>query len=120
MTQGTSSAGGIAVPLKGQSTITQYLIDIAIDILTIKGASGQSGKFLNLVNSSDTSKFSIDASGNVVAAGNITTAGYLVVKNYGTDTPGTDDLAVDGAFAIGATNKLCWRSGSTIFSVAGT
>lgn len=64
MAAGTTTYDGLAVPIYGESTITQQTA--ATDILTIKGANGQAGDFLNLIDSTATERFVVEDGGNVV------------------------------------------------------
>jgi hypothetical protein len=61
MTVGTSVGPQGCVPLVGECEIRQ--LTAATDVITIKGAASISGKFLNCVNSADTSLASIDSAG---------------------------------------------------------
>ena len=65
MATGNKSWKGLAVPLNGESNINQ--ITAADDVLTITGASGQTGDFLVAENSSGTEKFVVDANGYVTS-----------------------------------------------------
>lgn len=76
MATGNKTWKGLAVPLNGESNIIQ--IAAADDVLTITGASGQTGDFLVCENSSGTEKFYVDASGNIVTAGTLTATGNIV------------------------------------------
>lgn len=67
MATGTKGFKGLAVPLNGESQINQ--ITAADDILTITGASGQTGDFIVCENSSGTELFYIDSNGQLVTAG---------------------------------------------------
>src|SRR3972149_2980655 len=74
MAAGNKTYRGLAVPLNGESEIKQ--VTAATDILTITGASGQSGKFLVLRNSSESEIFSISSAGALaVTSANLTSAG---------------------------------------------
>jgi len=73
MAKGNKTFKGLAVPLMGESEIIQTTA--GDDLVTLTGASGQTGDFLVGANSSGTEKFSIDASGNLVLAGTITSSG---------------------------------------------
>jgi len=64
MAAGTQTYDGLAVPIYGEATITQQTA--ATDILTIKGANGQAGDFLNLIDSTATERFVVEDGGNVV------------------------------------------------------
>jgi len=63
MASGNETFLGLAVPLFGESNIEQQTA--ATDILTITGASGQTGKFLVCENSSGSELFGVGAAGRV-------------------------------------------------------
>ena len=65
MPVGNNTHIGLAVPLNGQSEIKQT--DVAIDMLTLTGKSGQTADFLVARNSAGTEKFVVDANGYVTA-----------------------------------------------------
>jgi hypothetical protein len=67
MATGSDTYKGLAVPLFGDFQIKQRTA--ATDIMTITGASGQSGDFIVCENSSGTELFYVDSSGNIVSAG---------------------------------------------------
>ena len=69
MTVGTRTFMELAVPLNGECQIKQETA--ATDIITVTGASSQTGDFLVLRNSSNTEKFVVDVNGVVTAAGGI-------------------------------------------------
>ena len=75
MATGTNSWKGLAVPLNGESNIEQ--ITAANDILTLTGASSQTGDFIVAENSSGTEVFYVDVSGNIVTTGSITATGAV-------------------------------------------
>ncbi len=119
MTVGTNAYKGLSVPLQGESEIRQ--LTAATDILTITGASGQSGDFLVCRIAAGTEKFSVDVSGNVVAAGGLTTSGVLagtyLKLTDGSAAPGTLALTADGMVGVATvsgTIRLYARSGGTI------
>jgi hypothetical protein len=64
MATGTSTYDGLAVPLNGEAQITQ--ITAATDVLTITGASAQSGDFAVFENSSGTELLVVESTGDVV------------------------------------------------------
>ena len=61
MAEGNSTYKGLAVPLNGESEIVQQTA--ANDIITLTGATSQSGDFLVCQNSSGTELFVIDSNG---------------------------------------------------------
>jgi len=69
MTAGTDAFKGLALPVNGEATMTQQTA--ATDILTIIGASGQTGDYLNLVDSSGNEDFSFQANA-ILKMGNVT------------------------------------------------
>jgi hypothetical protein len=90
MTAGTKSYKGLAIPVNGESTI--YQITAATDVLTIKGASGMTGDFLNLVNSSGTELFHVN------------NLGALDIITGASVSPTTEMCAYfEGTTAVGAT-----------------
>ena len=64
MTVGVNTYDGLAVPLFGESEIIGQTA--ATDILTITGASSQSGDFLTLRDTNGTELMSIESEGDVV------------------------------------------------------
>jgi 1-aminocyclopropane-1-carboxylate deaminase/D-cysteine desulfhydrase-like pyridoxal-dependent ACC family enzyme len=78
MPTGTNEYRGLAVPLHGESEITQRTL--GTDILTITGVGSQTGDFLVLRNSSHTEKFVVDKDGDVSIAGTLTVAGELAMS----------------------------------------
>lgn len=96
MTIGNRTYEGRAVPLKGESQIEQETA--AIDILTIKGASGQSGDFLNLIDSDESEKSYIDSAG----------AFHGLVIQGGSNT----NITEDGAIPITTLFSAVWPDGS--------
>jgi uncharacterized Zn-binding protein involved in type VI secretion len=80
MATGNSAYKGLAVPLQGESQISQ--ITAATDIFTITGASGQAGDFIVCENSAGTEKFVVDASGNVTAAGTLALSGVATLGDF--------------------------------------
>ena len=64
MTEGTDTApGGLGVPLYGDFEIKQRTA--ATDIMSITGASGQTGDFIVCQNSSGTEKFHVGSDGGI-------------------------------------------------------
>lgn len=97
MTAGTSSYMGMAIGNDGEGTITQATA--ATDILTIKGTTSQTGKFMNFVNVSDSSKASIDCNGAIA------TGCFIATHDWGTaGSPATTTLTVDGGIAVGGSS----------------
>ena len=66
MAEGTKSYEGLAVPLFGESEIEQQTA--ATDILTITGATSQSGDFIVLQDASGNEKFVVSSSGLITTA----------------------------------------------------
>lgn len=64
MAAGTKSYLGLALPVYGESTITQQTA--ATDILTLQGASGQTGYFFQTTLNGGTNAFGITANGNPI------------------------------------------------------
>lgn len=64
MAIGTGTFMGLAVPLYGEFLITQQTG--ATDLMTIKGANGQTGDFLNAIDSAAVERFSVEDGGNVL------------------------------------------------------
>jgi hypothetical protein len=109
MAAGTDTFKGLAVPLTGDSTITQRTA--ATDILTIQGASGQTGDFLVARDSSSMEYFYVTSAGHGVFVGGVAT------KDFGTTAPTTVTLPVDGGMGVAAvtgTARLYFRRSSTI------
>ena len=77
MVVGDKTFKGLAVPLFGESEITQ--LTLGTDILTITGVGSQSGDFLVCRNSALTEKFVVDVSGNTTVAGTLAVGGHLTV-----------------------------------------
>lgn len=69
MAEGTKSYMGLAVPLYGESEITQ--VTLAADILTLTGVTSQSGDFLVCQIAAGTEVLVVDVSGNVDSAGQV-------------------------------------------------
>jgi hypothetical protein len=84
MATGTSTYMGLAMPLNGESQITGQTA--ATDILTITGASSQSGDYLVIENSAGTELFVINSDGDIAIITNFDddvnmTSGEHVVLN---------------------------------------
>ena len=109
MTVGTCTFNSQAVPLNGESEIVQQTL--GTDILTITGATSQTGDFLVCRNSAGTEVFSINSSGDLDVNGD------LVLVNSGTVAPSTATLSDGGVYlySAGGTVRLAVRSGTTIY-----
>ena len=100
MTEGTKSYEGLAVPIYGESEITQQVA--ATDILTITGAASQSGDFLVCQDGSGNEKFVVSSSGLVTSAvGLSATTGSFVLASSGINGV-TVSVTSTGAVAAGA------------------
>lgn len=125
MTVGNKTYMGNAMPIYGEAEIVQETL--ATDILTITGATSQSGDFLVCRNSSGTEKFSIASTGATTFAAGITattgnvvaTAGHLVGKDNSTTAPTTATLPAGGlaVYIVGGTARLCFRQNTTVFYI---
>jgi hypothetical protein len=87
MAEGNSTFMGLAMPLNGESEITQTTI--GNDIVTITGVASQTGDFLVCQNSSGTETHVIDVDGNVTIASKInkmviTTVALAALASNGT------------------------------------
>ena len=82
MATGDLTFMGLAVPLYGESNITQQTA--ATDILTITGAGSQSGDFLVCENSSGTEKFVVDSNGAVTVASSLSLSSQISKMVLGT------------------------------------
>jgi hypothetical protein len=96
MPEGTNTWKGLAVPLNGESEIEQ--IAAANDILTLTGASSQTGDFLVMQNSSGTELLYVDASGNLTTSGKVATPFVSLGSTY-TVAP-TTGLTKGDIFAV--------------------
>lgn len=106
MATGTSTFEGLAVPLHGESQIIQSTA--ATDILTITGATSQSGDFLVLENSTGAELFVITSSGSVTSNVGITA------------TTGTFSGVISAALTSSALNAVTVAVTSTGAIAAGT
>lgn len=97
MADGTRTYEGRALPLKGEAVIQQETL--GTDILTIEGASGQTGDFVVCRTSAAVEKFSIGAAGDVVVAGNLTCTGAPTVTGLVESTT-ANAYATNGAIAV--------------------
>lgn len=97
MAVGTRTYEGMAVPLKGESKITQETA--ATDILTIEGAASQAGDFLVCRTSAAAEKFVVDKDGDVTVAGTLTASGTISIGGSKDDVTATA-YAVNGAIAV--------------------
>lgn len=102
MTEGTGTYKGMAPPLLGEYEQTQQTA--ATDMVTLTGASSQTGDFLVCQNSSGTEKFYVDVNGAAVAASTITATSGLVMTVYGIGT--ADFTAADTGTATFAVSGL--------------
>ena len=84
MAEGNSTYKGLGVPLYGQSEIIQLTdsTSIAEDIVTITGATSQTGDFLVCQIAAGTEVFTVDVSGNVVAAGTLALTGIATLSDF--------------------------------------
>ena len=111
MAAGTTTYKGLAVPLYGESTLTQGVG--ATDILTLKGANGQTGDFLNLIDSTSTERLVVEDGGNIVMTQKA--AGDVGLKIVRASTPTAHAISVttnDGTtnrFAVNAAGRLLMR-----------
>lgn len=119
MAAGTGTYEGLAVPLFGESTIEQQTL--ATDILTVKGASGQTGDFLVCQTSAGVEKFVADKDGNVSLAGRIAkmVLGTIALASLASNASATVALSgittghLVAIFARGATTQplpMVWAS----------
>lgn len=90
MATGSDTYMGLAVPLYGDFQITQRTA--ATDVMTLTGASGQTGDFLVLENSSGTERFVVEDGGNVVVTQ--AAAADIGLKIVQASTPTADVIAV--------------------------
>ena len=77
MTTGTQTYDGMAVPLYGESTITQQTA--ATDLLTLTGAASMSGDFLVMTNSTGAEMLSISSSGYITTLRGVNVGTTLAV-----------------------------------------
>ena len=130
-----STYDGLAVPLNGESQITQ--ITAATDILTITGASSQSGDFIVCENSTGAELFYVDSTGAMTSAaglaisGSITGTQQTLVVSATTMTAGllvsvtstgalaTDETAVNGVL-VSASSKSVLNAAFGYTSGAGS
>lgn len=92
MTEGTHTFMGLGVPLLGESEIKQQTA--ATDILTLTGASSQSGDFLVLQDSSGNELLSVNSKGEVSLAINSTAATSVINFAMGAGAVVTNFLAI--------------------------
>jgi hypothetical protein len=95
MSEGNSTFLNGAVPIVGESEIVQK--NLALDILTITGAAGQTGDFLVLQNSAGTERLVIDKDGNIDSS-NLSVTGSFGVT--GSLTQSTGAVTLKGATAV--------------------
>ena len=111
MTKGTSAP--LNSMLNGEFEVVQKTA--ATDIMTLTGASGQSGDFL-VCNANGTEVLTIDVSGNVIPSG------YVATK-HATTTISLANLGTNGALGVGiltGTAQLYFRQNGTLYRIAGT
>jgi hypothetical protein len=108
MAEGTTTYDGLAVPLSGESEITQTTA--ATDILTITGTTSQTGDFLVCQDVDGTENLVISSSGLVTSAvgmamTSITATGVITGALSSSATAGGIEvvLSATGAVAAGAT-----------------
>ena len=118
-----STYDGLAVPLNGESQITQ--ITAATDILTITGASSQSGDFIVCENSTGAELFYVDSTGAItgtqatlVLSATTMTAG-MVVSVTSTGALATAETAVNGVL-VSASSKSVLNAAFGYTSGAGS
>jgi hypothetical protein len=99
MAEGTKTYMGLAVPLYGESEIQQQAL--ATDILTLTGATSQSGDFLVCQGATGTEYFVVASSGSITARGAAFTGAVTVTG-----------AAVD--FAISSTTSTNYGIGFTL------
>ena len=103
MAEGTSTYEGLAVPLFGESEITQ--ITAANDIFTITGSSSMSGDFIVCQNSDGTELFVVDSNGAVTVGSSVTGTQHTLVVSATTMAGGLNiSVTSTGALqALGTT-----------------
>ena len=108
MAEGTTTYDGLAVPLSGESEIKQ--VTAATDILTITGATSQSGDFLVCQDVDGTENLVVSSSGKVTSAVGMaatagTFSGVITGALSSSATAGAVEvvLSATGAVAAGAT-----------------
>ena len=119
MTAGDKTYGGLGVPLNGEFEIKQ--ITLATDIMTISGATSQSGDFIVCRDVDGTEKFVIDSDGGIETVGAFTNPPVLDYA-IATTAPTTGlttgqiffyDAANVRTFAIAAGPGAIWRVAMT-------
>lgn len=118
MAEGNSTFKGLAVPLQGESEITQ--ITAATDMITLTGASSQQGDFMVMQSSAGTERVWINADGCIYSRGvnELTGAAYLGLDARGTvpaDGTGTFYATVGGRL----TTTLAVGAGSQQYALYG-
>lgn len=94
MAEGNSTFMGLAMPLFGESELTQTTT--SKDIVTITGVASQTGDFLVCQNSSGTETHVIDVDGNATIARRITKMGLGTVALAALASNGTASVALTG------------------------
>ena len=84
MAEGKDTYNGLAVPLFGDFEIKQRTA--ATDVMTITGATSQSGDFIVCQIAAGTEVFVVDVSGNVTAAGTLAVTGATTLTGATTIT----------------------------------
>lgn len=120
MAVGTSSWMGLGLGRYGEYELTQ--ITLGNDIVTITGATSQTGDFLVCRIAAGTEVFSVDVSGNVIAT-SVDVSGCVQGTVYGaapsTTTCPAGGMAPGPNTAYGA-GTFYFNSGGTIYYLAGT
>jgi hypothetical protein len=98
MAEGTGTYNGLGVPILGESEITQQTA--ATDIVTLTGATSQTGDFLVCQIAAGTEVLVVDVSGNVDSAGQVECASLAVTGigtvDFASHDAGTATFAVTG------------------------
>ena len=102
MAEGTKTYMGLAVPLFGEAEIKQQTA--ATDILTLTGATSQSGDFLVCQTATGTENLVISSSGLITSVVGISAASLgVTLSSSGTTGALTVTVSSTGAIAAGAT-----------------
>jgi len=104
MAEGTKTYMGLAVPIYGESEIQQQVA--ATDILSITGATSQSGDFIVCQDGSGNEKFVVSSSGLITSAVGITASGIITASALSSTTVSAGvvvSVTSTGAIAAGAT-----------------
>jgi len=123
MTAGDKTYGGLGVPLSGEFEIKQ--VTLGTDIMTITGATSQSGDFIVCRDVDGAEKFVVNAAGGFEVAGAFTNPpilDYAIATAIATTAPTTGlttgqiffyDAANVRTFAIAAGPGAIWRVAMT-------